>query len=162
MDQVQNDLGIANRLLLALPQSTLRRIEPALEPIETKKGQVIDHVDRRIDYMYFVNRGLISIVKTMRDGRSVEVGSVGIEGVTDSSALFGMDEAVLETMVQIPGNGVSHEAREPDARARQGSEFSQAHAELFALCLRTDGANGGVQSLAFAGGALLPVAFDRP
>ena len=39
----------------------------------------------------------------MRDGRSVEIGAIGIDGITDPYALFGIDEAVVETMVQIPG-----------------------------------------------------------
>lgn len=96
--------GIANRLLLSLPAATFHRLSPALELLHTERGQVIDHIDTPIEYMYFVNRGLVSVVKTMRDGRTVEVGAVGIEGVTDSNALFSIDRAILETIVQIPGS----------------------------------------------------------
>lgn len=96
--------GIANRLLLALPESTLRRIRPMLIPVLLEKGEILDRLEDPIEQMYFVNRGLVSVVKTMRDGRIVEIGTVGIEGVTDPNALFGMERAVLETMVQIPGS----------------------------------------------------------
>jgi CRP-like cAMP-binding protein len=98
--------GITNRILLALPPSTLERIAPALEQISTENGQVIDHVDGPIEYMYFVNRGLVSVVKTMQDGRTVEIGAVGVEGITDANALFGIGTAVLETIVQIPGSAL--------------------------------------------------------
>jgi CRP-like cAMP-binding protein len=94
---------IANRILLAIPKASLERIRPGLQLIETKRRQVIDHVDGPIEHMYFVNRGLVSVVKVMQDGRSVEIGAVGVEGITDPSALFGIDRAVMETMVQIPG-----------------------------------------------------------
>jgi CRP-like cAMP-binding protein len=94
---------ITNRILLALPASTLERIRSALGLIETARGQIIERVDTPVRDLYFVNRGLISLVKTMKDGRTVEVGAVGIEGVTGSTALFGIDTAVIENIVQIRG-----------------------------------------------------------
>lgn len=97
-------LGFTNRILLALPHATLERIKPCLEPLIMERGQIIDRMNGPIRHMYFVNRGLVSVVKTMRDGRTVEIGAVGIEGVTDPNALFGIDRALLETMVQIPGS----------------------------------------------------------
>lgn len=98
--------GVTNRMLLALPPATLKRIRSALRPVNTAKGQVIDHVAGPIKHMYFLNRGLVSLVKTMRDGRTIEIGAVGIEGVTDPTALFGIESAALETVVQIPGRAL--------------------------------------------------------
>ena len=95
--------GVANRILLSLPPATLNRVRPALDLVDTTRGCVIARVDRPIKYVYFVNRGLVSLVKTMQDGRTVEIGVIGIEGVTNSDALFGVDEAILDTVVQIPG-----------------------------------------------------------
>jgi CRP-like cAMP-binding protein len=99
--KVSADAAIANRLLLSLPLPTLERIQPALEFVKTGRGDVIDHADRPIEYLYFVNRGLISLVVTMKDGRTVEIGVVGIEGVTNAHALFGFTRA---PMVQVPGS----------------------------------------------------------
>jgi cAMP-binding proteins - catabolite gene activator and regulatory subunit of cAMP-dependent protein kinases len=101
--EISESNGITNRILLALPESTLGRLRSVLVPMVTEKGQILDRVDGPIEHMYFVNRGLVSVVKTMRDGRVVEIGTVGVEGVTDPNALFGVERAVLETMVQIPG-----------------------------------------------------------
>jgi Crp-like helix-turn-helix domain len=39
----------------------------------------------------------------MRDGRTVEIGVVGAEGVTDSHSLFGLTKAPLDAVVQVPG-----------------------------------------------------------
>lgn len=97
-------LGFTNRILLGLPHASLDRIKPFLEPLIMDKGQMIDKIDGPIRHLYFVNRGLVSVVKTMRDGRTVEIGAVGIEGITDPNALFGIDRALLETIVQIPGS----------------------------------------------------------
>jgi len=95
--------NIANRILLSLPESSLKRLRHAFEFRTIAKNERIDRLDQPIEYMHFVNRGLISFVKTMLDGRSVEIGVVGIEGVSNPYALFGINKAVLETMVQIPG-----------------------------------------------------------
>ena len=95
--------GLANRFLLALPPETLKRLRPSLEYVTIANGQVVGHVDGPIENLYFVNRGLVSIIKTMQDGRTIEIGAVGIEGLTDWSALFGTGTAILESVVQIPG-----------------------------------------------------------
>jgi len=100
----RGDDGVANRLLLALPKASLRRLQPALELRKTTKGDVINRVDRPVEYYYFVNSGLISLVKLMRDGRSVEIGVVGIEGFASPHTLFGINRAALESMVQVPGS----------------------------------------------------------
>jgi len=99
----KND-GIINRLLLALPPKTLNRIRGVLEPVGLARGQAIAHIDQPLRYVYFVNRGLISVVKTMHDGRLVEVGAIGIEGMTSAITLIGFDKIVLEAIVQIPGS----------------------------------------------------------
>jgi CRP-like cAMP-binding protein len=94
---------IANRILLCLPQASLKRLRPSLEFRVLKKGEVIDRLDKPIEYLHFVNRGLISFVKTMQDDRSVEIGVAGIEGISSPYALLGINKAVLDAMVQIPG-----------------------------------------------------------
>lgn len=105
MHRFRGEYQIANRILLSLPPATLRRLAPALEPMRTVRGQVIHHVGESIKYLYFVNRGMVSLVKTMKDGRTVEVEAVGIEGVTSPNALFEVvDRALLESIVQVPGS----------------------------------------------------------
>jgi CRP-like cAMP-binding protein len=96
--------GIANRLLLSLPEASLKRLEPALELRVTARGNAIKSADRPVEHYYFVNRGLISLVKTMKDGRSVEIGVIGIEGFTSPHTLFGLNKAATDAMVQIPGD----------------------------------------------------------
>jgi CRP-like cAMP-binding protein len=49
---------------------------------------------------------MISLVKSMRDGRTVEIGAVGREGLDDPSAIFDSDRAILESIVQIPGQAL--------------------------------------------------------
>lgn len=69
----------------------------------TKSDEII-HVGQPIQYYHFVNRGLISLVKLMQDGRSVEIGVVGIEGVTHTLSLFVRNQAAIEAVVQLSGS----------------------------------------------------------
>jgi len=101
--QLEDDT-LANKILLALPRATLQRISSHLELVTLQQGQVISHPEARIQKIYFINRGLVSLVRSMRDGRSVEIGAIGIEGVTGLGALFGIPEATLESVVQLPGS----------------------------------------------------------
>lgn len=55
----------------------------------------------------FIERGIASLIQAMQDGRTVEVGAIGIEGVTGANALFGGEKAILECIVQIPGGDLA-------------------------------------------------------
>jgi CRP-like cAMP-binding protein len=98
--------GINNRLLLALPAATLDRILRLSEPVSLARRQRIDRADQPIKHIHFINRGLVCIVKTMEDGRTVEIGAIGIEGVTNLLPFVGVDRTILETVVQIPGTAL--------------------------------------------------------
>lgn len=95
--------SIHNRLLRTLRPATRERLFAEMQPVKLLRGQAIDHHDGHIHHMFFVDRGFISAVKTMADGRTVEVGGVGVEGVTDPESVLGGDRAVLDSLVQIPG-----------------------------------------------------------
>lgn len=98
--------GINNRLLLALPPSTLGRILRVSEPVSLVRGQQIDRADQPIRHIYFINRGLVCIVKTLADGRTVEIGAIGTEGVANLLPLVGVDRTILDVVVQIPGSAL--------------------------------------------------------
>ena len=106
MTQLLNCDDVANRLLLTLPQASLERIAPHLEPVDLAAGQVIYYPKAPIRHSYFITRGLVSLVTTMKDGRSVATGAIGIEGITGPDALFGITHALSECTVQIPGTAL--------------------------------------------------------
>ncbi len=101
---VRGSNGIVNRILDGLSAESLNRIKPTLEPMSLERGQVLAKRNEGLRHVYFVNRGIVSVVKTMADGRSVEIGAIGIEGVTSALALIGSERTILEAVVQIPGS----------------------------------------------------------
>jgi CRP-like cAMP-binding protein len=95
---------ITNRALLSLPPASLSHIRGALEPVNLRRAQVIAHTDRPLKEVYFINKGMISVVKTMADGRMVEISAIGIEGMTSAITFVGFDNIVPEDVVLIPGS----------------------------------------------------------
>ena len=70
-----------NRLLAALPEKEYRRLEPYLTFVSLSAGAVCYEASERIDTVYFPNTALISIISTLSDGFTTEVGLVGCTGM---------------------------------------------------------------------------------
>jgi CRP-like cAMP-binding protein len=92
-----------NLILRLLPASAFHRIKDHFQSVELSAGQLIYNANAPIRYVYFVERGLVSLVKSMEDGRTVEIGVVGIDGMTGVNGLLGIGTAAFESIVQIPG-----------------------------------------------------------
>ena len=59
-----------------------------------------------VEYAYFVDSGLISLIKMMEDGRSVEVAAVGTEGMLGLFAVYGFGRALVDHIVQVPATAL--------------------------------------------------------
>jgi hypothetical protein len=63
-----------NRLLLSLPVRDLERIVPHLEHIPCKREQTLLDADSALDYVFFPDSGVISIVAVYADGSIIDDG----------------------------------------------------------------------------------------
>ncbi|HEV7906453.1 MAG TPA: Crp/Fnr family transcriptional regulator [Pyrinomonadaceae bacterium] len=90
-----------NRILNALSGEEYERLAPHLEFISTNHGQILYQTNQEIDYVYFPDKTMISLVSQMSDGGSVEVGIVGFEGMAGLPFVLGVEKSPHETMVQI-------------------------------------------------------------
>jgi CRP-like cAMP-binding protein len=92
-----------NRVLASLPKDELARLTPHLTPVTL--GVRTQLLDGRCDYAYFLEDGMASVVLTMADGNTVEVGVIGIDGVVGLPILLGAENMPGETFIQVPGSG---------------------------------------------------------
>lgn len=92
-----------NRLLATLARDDLDRLSPDLQPVDWPSRHAIYDVGGPIDQVYFVERGLASVVTIMADGATSEVGMIGFEGIVGASALLGAKISAQQVIVQIPG-----------------------------------------------------------
>jgi CRP-like cAMP-binding protein len=93
-----------NRLLLALPASNLKQLLPELEHIRCQRGEVLMDADSPLDYVFFPDSGVISVVAVYADGSVIEMATIGREGCTDVQAVFGAKNSSVRLLVQIAGD----------------------------------------------------------
>jgi CRP-like cAMP-binding protein len=105
MSEARRD-RIRNRLLSALPHSEYERLLPHLEPVFLNLKQTIYAPDQPIDYVYFPNTGIISLVNLTEDGGTVEAATVGNEGMAGIPVLLGADSMIGQAVVQIVGDAL--------------------------------------------------------
>jgi CRP-like cAMP-binding protein len=96
----------SNWILSALPPAEYERLSVYLEPIEMPLGEVLYHPDEPISHVYFPTRGTVSVVCQFADGRSVEAGMVGNEGMFGVCVFLGSVTSPLEAIVQLPGEAL--------------------------------------------------------
>jgi len=101
---------IQNKILAALPAEEYERLRGLLTPVSLPLGETLYKQDSRIEYVYFVNTGVVSHVTHMEDGGSVEVGLVGSEGVVGLPVALGDDVSPNHAIVQIAGGAMRMEA----------------------------------------------------
>ncbi len=101
----------ANRLLTYLPQEDQDRLREFLEPVVLEYRRPLYNADERIEFVYFIESGVGSLVCTMANGQAAEVGTIGNEGVIGLPVLLGDNRAPSSMYVQVPGTGLRMRAR---------------------------------------------------
>jgi len=101
----------ANRLLGLLNPGDYRRLRPHLHPIALTYRRSLYRARKPIEFVYFIETGVGSLVNTMANGQAAEVGTIGNEGVVGLPLLFGDDMAPTSVYVQVPGIGLRMKAR---------------------------------------------------
>jgi CRP-like cAMP-binding protein len=96
---------VANTLLLSMPDREFDLLRPNLEFLELPHHQILHEPGQKIDFAYFLNRGMASLVILTSDGRSVEVAIVGREGLVGTPLAVGLERGPYRAIVQIAANG---------------------------------------------------------
>src|SRR5262245_4884009 len=107
-----------NKLLAALSPKERAQVEQQLQPMELPFKRELYADGDEIDFVYFVTAGVVSLVKDVEEGSTVEIATVGLEGFIGVPILLASDKAPYRVLVQIPGSGF----RMPAAAFRQSLE----------------------------------------
>jgi CRP-like cAMP-binding protein len=95
-----------NRLLARLPPEEYQRLLPRLQLVQLALKQVLFEARSCIDYAYFPNRGVVSALTVMSDGRAIEVATIGDEGMAGLPLLVGARTTPNRMIVQVPGEAL--------------------------------------------------------
>jgi CRP-like cAMP-binding protein len=97
------DSADTSLLLSGLQETERLLLAPLLTLVALEPEQVLYEAGARIEYIYFPRRGAVSLTRT-QDGRVVEVGTVGREGIVGSSVLLLTPMSASRTFVQFGGD----------------------------------------------------------
>jgi CRP-like cAMP-binding protein len=84
---LNRDNPVQNKLLLSLSPADLATIEPALEPVELVKDQILGAEGELLSHFWFIEHGLVSAFATV-DGTTVDVAIVIADGMVGASLLY--------------------------------------------------------------------------
>lgn len=114
-----------NIILSQLPEAEYAALAKFLVPVDLPLGQKLSEPNEPIEYVYFLNSGLISTDALTKKGESVEVGVIGREGFSGLPAL--LDQPQMSHNVVIQGIGGGFRIRSSIVRDefRKGGVFQQ-------------------------------------
>jgi CRP-like cAMP-binding protein len=101
---VPGRLEVGNRLLGGLSQSDYDQVRAHLTHVPLSQHQPLLSPTAPTNYVYFFESGMVSLVLTLEDGNTVEVGLVGRQGIVGVLAGLGASRISGEAMVQMPGS----------------------------------------------------------
>ena len=118
MSSIRKPVQVENRLLAALPKKEYKRLLPQLEQINLEFGQILYEPGDTLHHVYFPNDSIISLLSTVAERSTLEVGIVGNDGMAGISVFMGVDISRNRALVQ--GSGTA--ARMSSATLRKESQ----------------------------------------
>ncbi|HEY6515579.1 MAG TPA: Crp/Fnr family transcriptional regulator [Steroidobacteraceae bacterium] len=114
-------IPIRNGVLAALLAADYKHILPKLEHVKLTGGRTLYHAEQEIADVYFPEDAVVAMIDTMEDGRTVEVGIIGREGIVGINVFLGGVVTPDKAIVQLSGGAMRMSAKEVRAETRFGS-----------------------------------------
>src|SRR5437762_4286877 len=95
-----------NSLLTALEPAEYSQLLDGAESVHLPLRTVLYEANAPITHVFFLGRGVASIIAPVGDGASVEVGTVGNEGLVGLPLLFGVDREPAKAFIQVADGAV--------------------------------------------------------
>ena len=94
-----------NHILPALSAADQALLSGMLEPVSLKQRQELEAPNRKLSYLYFLERGVAAVLSISGHDR-VAVGLIGCEGATGMSLFLGDDRSSNSTVMLTPGSAL--------------------------------------------------------
>jgi CRP-like cAMP-binding protein len=96
--------SVHNEILLSLPTKESAALLSELEFVQMRAYDLLNEMGESIEFCYFMNSGMTSILTIMGDGKGVEVGLTGKEGFIGLPIIVGFRTSATRAVVQITGS----------------------------------------------------------
>jgi len=97
---------IHNILLLSITDLEFDTLRPHLDPVDLPQEYILNEAGEKIEFAYFMNTGMTSLVVSTSEGRSCEIGIIGKEGMVGAPIAVGLRHAPYRAVIQIAGQGL--------------------------------------------------------
>jgi CRP-like cAMP-binding protein len=121
----------SNMLLAALSHEDFQLLIPHLSSVQLAQGAVLAEPGVTVDHAYFPSSGAVSLLVVMRDGKAIETGTVGREGVVGAMSGIGPCKCQVRAIAQLP----MFAGKIASTEFRKAVSSSKAIADL---CLRSN------------------------
>jgi CRP-like cAMP-binding protein len=108
---VQPSHAARNLLLDSLPPAERECLFPHLQPVTFLLGQIVFDPGERIEYCYFPTTSVVSLLYTMQNGSTAEMGLVGNEGVLGIAIFLGGESTCSRAQVALAGHALRMSAK---------------------------------------------------
>ena len=116
---------VENRLLGLLPVDEYERLRPHLRPVSFSLGEVVYEFGGQLDYVFFPTTSIISLLYTMENGASAEMGLTGNDGVVGIALFMGGGTMPNRAVVQSAGSALRMKAKVLQDEFALGGNFQQ-------------------------------------
>ena len=103
---------IRHTVLAALLEADYKRVLPMLEHVTLRGGQVLYRENQEMEDVYFPEDAVVAMMDSMDDGRTVEVGIIGREGVVGINVFLGGVTTPDRAVVQLAGGAMRMSAND--------------------------------------------------
>ena len=93
---------LQNTLFKLLPLHDRAIVADRLKPFAADSGTLLQETDEAVEFVYFPNTGMVSLLIVMADGFAVESATVGNEGAFNASSALADRIAGSRAVVQMP------------------------------------------------------------
>jgi CRP-like cAMP-binding protein len=153
-----------NRILGAMSQKDTDSFFSDLHPVSWSLRQIVYEVGAPLEHVYFVERGIVSILTKLSTGEGIEAGMIGFEGVVGLAALFGDEMSGQQMIVQAPVIALRMDASKCIAAFNQSADVRTVilryTAKLLRIAAQTTACNR-VHSLKERSARWLLMMYDR-
>jgi CRP-like cAMP-binding protein len=91
----------SHNLLLSAPNCDLSDLKPVIERVQFKRGDCIIRGHRPLDYIYFPEGGVASMLSSRKCERRAEVAVIGREGLCGAAALLMAESPAHDIILQV-------------------------------------------------------------
>jgi CRP-like cAMP-binding protein len=95
-----------NRLISALSRDLQIRLLPRMEKVSLAVRQVLFEAEAPIADVYFPLSGVMSLVITLKGGETVEIATVGNEGMVGTPLFLGAERSPMRAFCQVAGQAL--------------------------------------------------------